>query len=512
MGFQPVKRDITDTALSGRAGQLDFSELIADRCRTAQELEETGRYEAARRQLRDVWRRIGERPDLSHLSARVAACVLLRAGTLSGWIGSARQIQGAQEFAKDLISESIERFAQLAEHEHADNARIDLAICYWREGAMDEARVLLRETIERAAAQPDVVARALVNMSVVEISAQRFQAALDALKDAWPLFELSRNKLARGRFHTQRGLAFSNLAAAENREDYFDRALEEYAMASRYFEEGGHMRYLARVENNVGNLLYSLKRYSAALSHMDRARALLITLKDAGTVAQINEARAKVFVALERYHEAEIAATCAVHVLEQGDETSLLAEALITHGIALTRLSKEAQARMVFQRAAEVAERGGDLLRAGQAHMTLIEELGQRLSPAELARHYKAADLLAGDEPDNITLMRLRSCAQRCLRPTAEAAEDSSMHASLIGGTLEQEVLHLEGELIRRALDKTQGRITAAARLLGTSHQALNYIIRARHRHLLAIRTPVQPRRHSIFKKKRSKKAKSSRQ
>lgn len=506
-----MKRDMTDTALSNRAGQLDFSELIADRCLTAQELEETGRYEAARRQLRDVWRRIGERPDLSRLSAGVAACVLLRAGALSGWIGSARQIQGAQEFAKDLISESIERFEQLAEPERANNARIDLAICYWREGALDEARVLLRETIERASSEPDVVARALVNMSVVEISAQRFQAALDALREAWPLFELSRNKLARGRFHTQRGLAFCNLAASENREDYFDRALEEYAMASRYFEEGGHMRYLARVENNVGNLLYSLQRYSAALSHMDRARALLITLKDAGTVAQINEARAKVFLALERYHEAETAATGAVHVLEQGDETSLLAEALITHGIALTRLSKEAQARRVFQRAAEVAERGGDFLRAGQAHMTLIEELGERLSPVELARHYRAADRLAGDEPDGVTLMRLRLCAQRCLHPASAEAEVDGMDAFLIGGTLEQEVLHLEGELIRRALDKTGGRITAAARLLGASHQALNYIIRARHRELLAIRTPVQPRRHSVFKKKEGRKTKSPR-
>lgn len=126
---------------------------------------------------------------------------------------------------KDLITESIERFEQLAEQEQANNARIDLAICYWREGALDEARVLLRETIERATASPDVVARALVNISVVEISAQRFHAALDALQNAWPLFESSRNKLARGRFHTQRGLAFCNLAASENRVDYFDRAL-----------------------------------------------------------------------------------------------------------------------------------------------------------------------------------------------------------------------------------------------------------------------------------------------
>jgi tetratricopeptide (TPR) repeat protein len=276
-------------------------------------------------------------------------------------------------------------------------------------------------------------------------------------------------------------------------------------MASHYFEEGDHTRYLARVENNVGDLLYSLNRYSEALAHMDRARDLLVALKDTGTVAQINEARAKVFVKLHRYAEAEIAATGAVHILEQGDEASLLAEALITHGIALARMGKDTQSRNVFLHAAEVAERGGDSLRASQAHLTLMEELAKQMLPGELARHYKAADHLAGDAPDGDTSERLRASARLCMDVMLEKGDSVGIDAFLIGGTLEQEILRLEEELLRRALDKAQGRITVAARLLGTSHQNIDYRIRMHHPNLLAARTPAQIRRRSIIKKEGKK-------
>lgn len=482
---------------------------MAECCLKAQELEESGQFEAAREELRDVWHRIGERPSLSRLSPLVAALVLLRAGTLSGWIGSAHQIAGAQEAAKNLITESIELFEQLSESERANNARIDLAICYWREGALDEARVMLRDTIGRATGQTKVIARALHNMSVVEMSAHHFQAALDVLQEAWPLLQNSENKTGLGRFHNQRGLAFCNLGTTENREDYIDRALEEYAMASRYFEESNNTRQLARVENNVGDLLYSLNRHGEALAHMDRARDLLIGLKDTGTVAQINEARAKVFISLERYSEAEIAATGAVYTLEKGDEMSLLAEALTTHGVALARMGRYVQARKSLWRAVEVAERGGDPLSAGQAHLTLIEELREQLLLSELAQHYKAADRLIGDGPDAATAARLRACARHCAEHLLVLDDRQGIDAFLLGGTLEQEVLRFEGELIRRALDRADGHITIAARILGTSHQALAYMLSARHPSLLAARTPITPRRRSIIKKEAKKSRRS---
>jgi hypothetical protein len=79
---------------------------------------------------------------LEGLTAPTAAAVLLRAGTLSGWLASAAQDKEGQEAAKDLISESITCFEALGETAKAAAAQSDLGYCYWREGAFDEARVI----------------------------------------------------------------------------------------------------------------------------------------------------------------------------------------------------------------------------------------------------------------------------------------------------------------------------------------------------------------------------------
>ena len=42
----------------------------------------------------ELWSRVGERPVLNELDEETAAEVLLRAGVLTGWIGSVKQIEG----------------------------------------------------------------------------------------------------------------------------------------------------------------------------------------------------------------------------------------------------------------------------------------------------------------------------------------------------------------------------------------------------------------------------------
>ncbi|HWS89297.1 MAG TPA: hypothetical protein VN282_20150, partial [Pyrinomonadaceae bacterium] len=91
-----------------RLGELDNPSLTADeratlRAQVAADLIHKGRYEAAREALGELWRGVGERPNVEGLGDRAAAEVLLQAGVLSGWLG---RVKGAQDAAKDLISES----------------------------------------------------------------------------------------------------------------------------------------------------------------------------------------------------------------------------------------------------------------------------------------------------------------------------------------------------------------------------------------------------------------------
>jgi len=154
--------------------QLEDASLSRDeqmrlRCQAAAELERRGQYEAAREALGDLWRGVGQRPALEGLSPLTAAEVLLRAGTLSGWFGSARQIEDGQDTAKDLISESISRFRAIGETSRAAVAQSELGFCYKRVGAYDEARVVYQEALKglEGAGEQDLRAEVLKRLAVV---------------------------------------------------------------------------------------------------------------------------------------------------------------------------------------------------------------------------------------------------------------------------------------------------------------------------------------------------------
>ena len=474
---------------ASRGNEVD----VATRCRTAKEFSLKGEYEAAREALGDLWPRIGQPPEIEGLGAADQAEVLLRVGALSGWLGSSGQVPGAQAFAKDLITRSIRAYERLRDKDRMAEAQADLAICYWREGAMDEARVFFREAIA-GATDPTIKFRVLVNSTIVEISSNHLDEALSLLEQASPLLEVLTNEAEIGRFHMQRAMVFRAMGGAEN----IDRALIENTAARVHFELANHRRFFARVENNIGFIFLELGRYEEALEHLDSARATFVEIGDVGTAAQVNETRARVFLAQGRYPEAEKIAFSAASVLESGGEYSLLAEALEAQGIALARMGRHQSALGLLKRSAHIAETAGDLHIAGRMFLTVLEELKNFLSPSEIGDVYRDADARLGSQLDPETSSRLRACARLAITNAAVVKSEPSGGP----GSFEEEVHKRESELIRQALDEASGSVTRAARLLGLTHQGLCYIINHRHQQLLTARAPIRVRRKSIIKRR----------
>jgi CheY-like chemotaxis protein/Tfp pilus assembly protein PilF len=468
------------------------------RCELAKQLEKLGNYEAAREAMGEFWQGIGIRPVLDRLESRTAAEVLLRVGALTGWLGSSEQSEGAQEKAKGLIYESIRIFEASPDEEKVAEAQTELAGCYWREGAFDEARIMLRHALSRLDnIDSEVKAVALLRSAIVERSAKRFNDALRIHKDAAPLFEKIHNDVLQGKFHHGFADVLNHLNAAEYREEYVDRALIEFSAASYHYEQAGHARYQACVENNLGSLFGNIGKFAEAHEHFDRAQALLTTLKDSVHLAQLDDTRAKVLLAEGRITEAEKLAQSAVRTLKRGDEQSLLAEALTTHGIALARMGRYPQAHLTLQSAVKVAQIVGDLESAGQAALTIIEECGEHLSESELGEIYERADELLGKTQNMATLKRLCDCARRVLFLT----HGSPSPRNWTGFSFKDAVRRYESHLIERALKDAEGMVSRAAQLLGLKHhQSLVSLLKNRHKHLLHVRTPIVPRKRSIIR------------
>lgn len=482
---------------------LTVNERASLRCRLARHQEAAGDYEAAREAMAELWQGVGARPMLEGLDDETTAQVVLRVGALTGWIGSAEQIEGSQELSKDLISESIRLFEELGIRSKVGEARSALALCYWRAGAFDEARVTLQEAlIEFNETDVEQRAIALHRTALVETSSKRLSEALRVYSEAAPLFAAVTDHSLAAHFHNGLANVLKDLRAAENREDYTDRALIEYTAASFHFEQAGHTRYQACVENNIGSLFGIIGKFEDAHEHLDRAQMLMTRLKDNVHLAQVDETRARVLLAEGRVVEAEKTARAAVLKLEKGDELSLLAEALTTHGVALARLNHFDQARSSLQRAITVAEQAGDFESAGVSALTIIEVLGASLSNEEVWATIDYAGVLLEKTQDTATLRRLATAAFRALRAIPAPPDWKNF-------SLQRAVLRYEGHWIKLALRESGGRVTPAARLLGLkSHQTLIHLLKTRHKELLNTRLAVRKRRRHIFSKPRKIKKK----
>jgi tetratricopeptide (TPR) repeat protein len=474
-------------------------------CARAKELEEGGKFEDARLVLTEFWQRIGDYPKLEDLDEPAKAELLLRVGTLSGWIGSTNQIPGAQESAKDLISASSAIFEKLALTEKVAEAQVGLGICYWRAGALDEARITFDDALLRLGdLESEQRLRALLNKAIVEQVSSRHTEAIRLLSESEPLFEASNNHALKGKFHNEFGTVLKNVGLAERREDYIDRSLMHYTAASFEFEQAGHELNRAQVENNLGFLFAHLQRFDEAHQHLDRALSAVKKLNDKGLRAQFEDTRARVFIAQGRINQAEALAKGTVKILKEGDEQSLLAEALTTHATALAKLGRHTNALAVFNEAVSVAAQAGDPETGGIASLTIVEELASVLSPTELRDYYKNADSALKHSQHSAIEYRLAKCARAVLASeygdSAVGAERSTPDAVSAGISLEEQVLRFEGELIKRALQRSDGSVTRAARLLGVTHQGLAFILNGRQKNLLPSRKPAKPRRRSIIR------------
>jgi CheY-like chemotaxis protein len=498
-----------------RDQDLPVVERASLACRLAKKLETTGEYEAAYEALSEFWPDRSESPALENLDEATKAKVLLRVGALTGWLGGTTQTL-SQETAKNFITSSIEIFEAQGDTVGSAEAHKDLAICYWREGAFEEARIHLREALKSYRDNDRLELRAVILIwyGLVEADAGRLHEALRRYDEAAPLVEKIEDHWIKGTFHAQFGMAFRRLATPENREDYFDRALIEYAAASFHFEQVGNVRALARLENNLGFLYFAIGRYRDAHEHLNRARSLFLQLKDLAAAVYVDETRARTFLAEGRLREAERMIKSAVKVLERGGQQALLAGALTTYGAITARMGNHARATYLLQRAIDVAETAGDRQGSGCAHLTIVEELGGHTPLKQLAEIYTSAIELLDRSQDPATNKRLVAGARTVIDALlANESRDVSAPevTSWDGFSLRREVRKIEKLLIERALRDGGGSVTKASQLLGFKHhQSLIGLINSRHRDLLTQRSVVRRRRHHLFSQPKRTKRKAA--
>src|SRR6185295_3634420 len=170
------------------------------------------------------------------LERSVAAQVLLCVGILTGWIGSKNQVSDAQETAKNLLTQSIAYFEAARDVIKIAVAQSEIAYCYWREGALNEARSRLHDALDKLTFEGADRARVLLRLSTVQWTSGRFREALELLEMNESLFRKVTKPRIKGYYFSELGINHRNLATIENKREYFHRAIQEYKEAEKQFK------------------------------------------------------------------------------------------------------------------------------------------------------------------------------------------------------------------------------------------------------------------------------------
>jgi tetratricopeptide (TPR) repeat protein len=139
---------------------------------------------------------------------------------------------------------------------------------------------MLQQALERLPPKGLERARALLKLADVEHSAARYYDALKLLTDNSAVFVSIRYLPVKGSYHNELAITFRTIGTAENRPDYFQRALTEYRAAEHHFKLAKNYIYCASVKNNEAVVLSKLGRFKEAHKHLDQARLITVRLKD----------------------------------------------------------------------------------------------------------------------------------------------------------------------------------------------------------------------------------------
>ncbi|HEY2963447.1 MAG TPA: winged helix-turn-helix domain-containing protein [Pyrinomonadaceae bacterium] len=358
------------------------NEQIQVFCAIAREQIDAGNYDAACKVLEGWWV-FGEWPKLDGLTQRSCADLLFTTGELAGCVASAKQLPNGQKHGEALLNGSIGIFERLSCTRQAAEARIEVALCYYREGLFDLGRSTLMKVLDRLSPNDsDLRSLALIRLASLERHAGRLKDALGRLNEARTLVKLS-GPWATGRCHLELASTYKDLAVSESSTLYSDIAEESYLTALREFEAVGSHRLVAIVENNLGFLLSLIGRFQDAEMHLFRARKIFSHFDDRIRRAQVDDSLARLYLAQNRLDDAQTRIRLSIQTMESGDEDALLAESLTTKGMIYCRLQRYNDAQKALEAAYRLALRCGDVEGAGRSQLVLVEEMAHILEPEE---------------------------------------------------------------------------------------------------------------------------------
>lgn len=300
-------------------------------------------------EIRHLWPDLSAMPEITDLDPREAAEVLLRCGSLIGFLGHIKPIPNAQEKSKNLLTEARSRFFDIYDVEKIADCENYLALAYWRTGETNEVEAWIEESqshdLPRHSVQTlySYIIRCLAYLAAHEYS--KIIAYLSPLEND---FLASVDIGLKGDFYNHCGIAYQELGN-------FDEAMRCFDLALGFHQKSGHKTYFGTILNNRAMLYKRLGLPVEAHLSIDTAIKVYRQVKDRTREGSSLDTKAQIFVAEGKYEAALKTLDKAITILKKTENTAYLIEAYMTRVKTLVYLDDISSAALSLVDAVEIA-------------------------------------------------------------------------------------------------------------------------------------------------------------
>jgi tetratricopeptide (TPR) repeat protein len=355
--------------------------------------ERCGKYEEGLAETREFWPDTNFLPNFEGLEARDAAELLLRCGSLFGYLGHKKQLPNAQEKSKNLLTEARNRFLDIYDIEKVAECENYIALSYWRLGEMNEAETYAETALSHDLPSTNAVRLySIIILTIVQLATKRFEQAARLLGENEYDFVKCDDPFLLGSFSSHMGIALNKIGQGLE-------ALGRFKAARMYHQRSGHEPYLAMVDNNLALTYKAHGKFDLAHSASDSAAGIFGKLKNRNNEGFSLDTKAGIYIAEGKYEEAVQMADKALGILQKGDNTFYRIETLMTKVRALVFLGDISEAAFCLSQAVGLAleKTGEDSAR--KLTQRFDEALSERASqPHGIAGKSAAAPARAGAE------------------------------------------------------------------------------------------------------------------
>ena len=260
-------------------------------------------------------------------------------------------------------SEASDLFTRAGRHADAALATYWLAFGLHQTDNVDEARGLLRSILDRLRAglqaDPDLLVRALIGLSMVESRAGDHASAVSYLEEARGLSaELDDRRRAAFLF---------SLASSYRETGDYEAAIRTGLQSLALYRAAGAAFETASIENDLALAYLAVGNLRRASELSDAARRQFEATRDDRWLAHVADTEAQIALSGEDLSAALVLASRAVEYAEKSSNEKALASALLTRARASRRSDRLADAAADFARAVELLRTRGPRPRLREA-------------------------------------------------------------------------------------------------------------------------------------------------